>query len=367
MNNYKIEGPSFDLTIVPSEGESFNACCTDQRFCDFLTWASGPAGAAVRALDPDFQHLDSVDEGIYFSDHRALLEKCIESGLLLHAIQEDDRWNIPNCGSFFWESAATLRGNEFVQLWKRVSGEPGVLHGITGPGVTPSSIFVEMSLWSRLVEDLDNGSTETSKVFDVPRTMSFVYLDVSDFSQYSPIEQALIINSINSLSRRAPNAALANLDESFEGIKARLCIGDGYIFCFEDPMFATFFAGVLASQIELGVARKTISVEFHFRMGVHTGPVFHFWDPGRDSWNYIGEGINGGSRVLESIGKDVDDVLFLSAEVRQQLVAGRAHCVPYPQILKTLINRGRRKDKHGNVWRVYELNHPQFAELLHML
>ena len=50
------------------------------------------------------------------------------------------------------------------------------------------------------------------------------------------------------------------------------------------------------------------------------GPVYTFWDTGRGAWNYIGEGINGGNRVLGVIGKDQDDVVFVSAEVRQELI-----------------------------------------------
>ena len=76
-----------------------------------------------------------------------------------------------------------------------------------------------------------------------------------------------------------------------------LCIGDGYIFVFDDSVSATYFAAFLAQLVESMISNKRI-VEFHFRMGVHVGKVFGFYDIGRDGWNYVGDGINGGNRVL---------------------------------------------------------------------
>jgi class 3 adenylate cyclase len=139
--------------------------------------------------------------------------------------------------------------------------------------------------------------------------------------------------------------------------EAMLCIGDGYIFVFEAPLTATYFAAYLAHLIELSVARKRLPVNFHFRIGIHVGEVYTFWDPGRDNWNYIGAGINGGNRVLSAIEKHYDDILYVSGEVREAIMADRN--VPWmaPEVLKCLHNRGRQLDKHGNPWRVYELNH----------
>jgi class 3 adenylate cyclase len=150
-----------------------------------------------------------------------------------------------------------------------------------------------------------------------------------------------VINSIvgivgqQSLWAGGPGKALAALE-------ARMCIGDGYIFVLKDPMHAVYFAAYLAHLIEVLVARKITPVEFHFRMGVHVGPVYCFWDPGRENWNYIGDGINGGQRVLGAIGKETDDVLFISVQVRQALTASDKGDSPYRQILAALQNRGRR-------------------------
>src|SRR5262249_23940664 len=105
------------------------------------------------------------------------------------------------------------------------------------------------------------------------------------------------------------------------------------------------------------VANEQLPVDFHFRAGVHVGEVYRFWDPGRRHWNYIGSGINGGNRVLAAVGKEQDDVVFISSQVRQAIPAMRPRDTNAPPILECLINRGRKADKHGNPWRVYELNH----------
>ena len=91
------------------------------------------------------------------------------------------------------------------------------------------------------------------------------------------------------------------------------------------------------------------------------GPVYLFWDPGRKDWNYIGEGINGGMRVLEAVGKEKDDVVFISGEVREQLQAGFRQG-GYGLLIKSCLqNRGRRQDKHKEYRRVYELSHTQLC------
>jgi hypothetical protein len=69
--------------------------------------------------------------------------------------------------------------------------------------------------------------------------------------------------------------------------EAKLCIGDGYIFVFQDALNAVQFAGQLARLIEVMGAKRLLPVEFHFRMGIHTGEVYCFWDSGRNGWNYI--------------------------------------------------------------------------------
>jgi class 3 adenylate cyclase len=87
--------------------------------------------------------------------------------------------------------------------------------------------------------------------------------------------------------------------------------------------------------------------------------VYRFWDRwGQEShdgrWNYIGDGITVGERVLSVI-KDADDIIYLSAETRQALMDDKRQSsfvgIPWLQ------NRGRRADKRRSLRRVYEVNH----------
>jgi hypothetical protein len=205
-----------------------------------------------------------------------------------------------------------------------------------------------------LVRDDNNGIRRVSS-WPIERT--FVYLDVSDFSKEYAGRQVFIINSIVHIVGEPDHWDISDGLIAKKGLEAQICIGDGYIFVFKDALNATVFAGYLAGLIELLAATDKLYVDFHFRIGVHAGPVYSFWDPGRNDWNYIGEGINGGKRVLSAIGKNTDDVVFVSGAVRRILTAANVGKVEASRILKCLHNRGRKADKHGNLWRVYELNH----------
>jgi class 3 adenylate cyclase len=88
---------------------------------------------------------------------------------------------------------------------------------------------------------------------------------------------------------------------------------------------------------------------------VHSGPVFRFWDGA--SWNYVGKGINEGARIVEAIGKDQDDVVFISSETRDQIIREEERDAIFNPTDEFLHNRGRRRDKHGEFRRVYEVNH----------
>ena len=192
-----------------------------------------------------------------------------------------------------------------------------------------------------------------------------MYADISDFSKFSPGQQVLVINSLIAITEDR-NLWWAPGHEVFKAWKsrqARLCIGDGYIFVFMDGIAATAFASYLAQLIETRVAQRKLPVEFHFRIGIHVGPVYRFWDVGREGWNYIGDGITGGQRVLSAVGKDADDVVFISSAVRQQIFAAKLETTFYRKMRSEMVNRGRRKDKHGNPWRVYEVNHTSLTAI----
>jgi hypothetical protein len=61
------------------------------------------------------------------------------------------------------------------------------------------------------------------------------------------------------------------------------------------------------------------------------------------------------------VGKDQDDVVFVSGQVYEWLTAEDRGQPPHHQIVKALRNRGRKADKHGNLWRVYEVDHTGLA------
>lgn len=73
------------------------------------------------------------------------------------------------------------------------------------------------------------------------------------------------------------------------------------------------------------------------------------------------DGINGGQRVL-SIIKDADDIVFVSSQVRERIREMYTGDKEFKKRLENLYNRGRRKAKHGQMWRVYELNHTSLCE-----
>ena len=224
-----------------------------------------------------------------------------------------------------------------------------------------SNLAVLASEWARINSDLADQDSDVRHVSSLPVIRCFLYFDISDFSQYAAFEQALIINSLNALVGDAQlwDGASADLYRCF---KTALCIGDGYIFVFDEPVEAVLFAAHLAMMIEKQLAIGALPVEFHFRMGAHVGPTYSFWETGREGWNYVGDGINGGNRVLVAVGKDQDDVVFISSAVRSTVHAATTRDTSLVVILNALTNRGRKSDKHGRPWRVYELNHVELCE-----
>jgi class 3 adenylate cyclase len=218
----------------------------------------------------------------------------------------------------------------------------------------PDSVVVDVK---NMIPDEDR---EARRITSLPITRTFVCLDVSDFSKYTPGEEALIINSIVSILSQEHNWRNAG-SVVRTAHEAMMCIGDGYIFVFREAIKGAYFAAYVAQLIEALVARRKLPVDFHFRIGVHVGEVYSFWDPGRQDWNYIGEGINGGNRVLSAIDKGYDDQVFVSGDVRKAIMASPDADFEYKKLLANLHNRGRRPDKHGRPWRVYELNHTAFC------
>jgi class 3 adenylate cyclase len=235
------------------------------------------------------------------------------------------------------------------------SAEVAQTDGIVGE---ESSLWIPEELDRDLTAELEDEASEVRRLSTWPIRRAFVYTDVSDFSRFPPGQQVLMVNGLAAIVRRHEFwKGDAHAERAVADLEVMLCIGDGYIFVFKDPAHATYFAAHLAALIELLGARTLLPVEIHFRMGVHVGPVYCFWDVGRNDWNYIGEGINGGQRVMSVIGRETDDVIFISSRVRHDLLAAADGEGLARLILSNTQNRGRRQDKQGKPWRVYEVNH----------
>jgi class 3 adenylate cyclase len=333
-------------------------------------------GGAEREVDPQAEYVDAFlraaanqelhsvrgnpwlpPTAILFETKDELVAYCKDRVVKLIARQED-----PGPGALgHGRSAQTPQGTgQIFNLLVAMAPWPGsAMEGLVdGIGSAESNIWVPDSLDGLLAAELADEASDIRRLSTWPIRRVFVYVDISDFSEFQPGQQALMVTALTGLVHRRdfwqgdPDA-----DRALGDLEAMLCLGDGYIFVFKSPMHATYFAAHLAALIEMLVARELVPVEIHFRMGVHVGPVYCFWDPGRGGWNYIGAGINGGQRVLSAIGKETDDVLFISSQVRQALLAQSEEEPTARLILANAQNKGRRRDKHGNPWRAYEVNH----------
>ena len=91
---------------------------------------------------------------------------------------------------------------------------------------------------------MQDPKSELPKVTDLPIERTFAYLDISDFSTYPAGHEAAIMKTLvgivndDSLWRRG-----GGLNREPETM---LCIGDGYIYAFKDPLAATYFTAYLA-------------------------------------------------------------------------------------------------------------------------
>lgn len=297
-----------------------------------------------------------------FSKHPDEVSKfCETNGFMLHVSPEyDPNTQLPTGRMALMAKDA---GSQRHQLMKCTAAAEGVQYLVdTRSGLIPSPTngFVTTNLLALLNNQLQDEDSDTRRYSSLPITRTFGYFDISDFSTYPPGQQALILRSLITLMEsarwnRGPHA------HAGKHLVDRICIGDGYILVFDDAKWGAVYAALFAEMIQASVDGQQLPVSFHFRAGVHVGPVLCFRDPGRDNeWNYIGEGINGGQRILAAIGKDLDDVVFLSSNVHQRIHmdAKSASATTFDRaLLAATSNRGRHKDKHGQHWRVYWLNH----------
>jgi class 3 adenylate cyclase len=336
-----------DGAVTEAVGGPFSVTDDGPELQELRTWYSG---RFQRPFDP---HLRLPPESHVFLHPEPLVDFCKKAGFLLHCLPPGD----------FTAGDPIYPDNPLRALfmtWAR-KGVPG--QSDNQQGTTPHSLdwWVPPEVLEVLNQALRDEGSSVRRVSSWPIVRTFVYLDISDFSKFSPLEEALVINSLVWLVDQG-QFWLGDAAGLPGKIEARMCIGDGYIFVFREAMEATYFAAYLAHLIEVAAANDRLPVSFHFRMGVHVGPVYTFWDPGRRDWNYIGDGINGGNRVLSAIDKGSDDMLYVSSEVRQKLMASSGRFQHFARLLRHLHNRGRREDKHRRPWRVYEVGHAAVCE-----
>jgi hypothetical protein len=326
----------------------------NQEYLDFLHWNS--------IQDAPNRLICALQNIQFFNNVPAVVEHFKRSGSLMYTdrhqvndhdkhISIDTRIAVNSIQSFcvINKAAPFPHHPEYVQGGFSATETSGFA-GIT------ASVAVTNETYTALNEQLKNEESDVRRVSSWTVERCFVYLDVSDFSKMPAGHQVLVINSIVHAVRTDKYWKMPVARETRSDIRAQMCIGDGYIYVLKDPLKAAFFAAYLANLIEILIANNRLPIDFHFRMGAHVGHVYSFYDPGRKNWNYIGDGINGGNRVLAAVGKDTDDVVFISAQLRKKILAG-PRPVHFPDILGNAPNRGRKADKHGNPWRVYEINH----------
>jgi class 3 adenylate cyclase len=342
------------LSISHSDGTKLQPDEASQEFCDFLTWFCKEPRPTPAA------EFDSLPKGALFTESiQQLVNHCKQYGVLLHVHQDKEFEAHKQKLCFLPEVGARSERNDnnlwFWQLCPAKSAPERSVASFTESGVygERGAISITRQLLEDMNRQLHNEDADVRKISTKPVERTFVYFDISDFSKYPPGQQALIINALTSLADVSRPWPLITKDPR-EHYERSLCIGDGYIFVFKNPGPAVFFAAYLAFQVERAGAKREI-VGFHFRAGVHSGPVFRFWDGA--SWNYVGKGINEGARIVEAIGKDQDDVVFISSETRDQIIREEERDAIFNPTDEFLHNRGRRRDKHGEFRRVYEVNH----------
>jgi class 3 adenylate cyclase len=320
-----------------------------REYKEFLDWNS-------TQLNPlDVTPFVVPKTSFYFADREQLIAHCKRFGIML--FDTGCTWSP---GELAVAKTAMMRDNKIACLLYKAVPAIKISRSFHS-GITSefSNIWIDQELHAAIKAELPDEDSPIRRLSSWPIRRTFVYIDVSDFSKFPSGQQALVINSIVRVVDDELSWGGQMGSECQKGIEAKICIGDGYIFVFKEPVVAACFAGWLAFIIErhLALGHDILPVEFHFRMGVHVGDVFCFWDPGRDRWNYIGDGINGGQRVLAAAGKEKDDVVYVSDKVRRAIEAARSDGPPSPELSSNLHNRGRHADKHNNYWRIYEMSH----------
>jgi hypothetical protein len=352
----------------------FRICDSDSRrvpidplsaeFGKLITWA-----AAQLPTDFGFKGFEGIQPNYhYFCDESSIIEFCKRRGITLHAhpgscpqLSRSHIFDLLfNDEIEVAESITNDRLIRFVGLKAAVSdrNNHNTENDIDFQESRDIAFYASAQILAQLEGHLSDETHEITCLAAIPIERTFVYVDVSEFSKHSVGEQLAIIKALIAVSNEEDYWSQRQVSDVRNELCASICIGDGYIYVFRTPATATFFAACLANLIEARIAAGSL-IEFHFRMSVHTGPVYRFWDRGKDpldgKWNFIGRGITDGQRVLEAMGKQKDDVVYVSADTRKRMRVNA-------EDIEWLVNRGRFRDKHGEMRRLYELEHTGWVQ-----
>lgn len=355
MPNYQIkrDGDYLESVIDADIGMDVPFDPSSKEYCRFIEWVRSQPHNTARSFGP------SPDSCKFYCTLEEVLSHCKDKSTLLVAFGKD-RHAYTDSITFVHATNASVRGSKtgtrdivFHGL-STITSNPSrgsANNGLNILQTTTPSLYISESLHELLVRELSREGSEIQCASTQVVDRSFVYLDVSDFSQHTAPEQLAIITFLTRLGTNWPG----NNESSsfFSAFESSICIGDGYIYVFREAKDAAMCAACMASLIERMIADGAL-IDFHFRIGVHTGEVYRFWDGSR--WNYVGKGVTGGSRVLNAAGKEKDDVVYLSGETRKR-IAATPHLEQIFVATPWLRNIGRHKDKHGEMWRLYEVDH----------
>jgi class 3 adenylate cyclase len=348
----------------------------DQAFADFLTCYAADTNYATA------HNLQVIPAGMYFCDKAILLCHLAKQRVQLsttrmatgasHLSVVSPKIAAPGHGHRTFEMCEVQAANgdkrpaRFYELFQTHVDVLSHAGQSDTPLVLDPRVFISCALYEELNGDLVDENSDIRRMSDLPIMRTFVYIDISGFSKVHATAQVKIINEMMKLYE----AEYARLDGGFHSaptsskIEAQLCIGDGYILVFKSAWLAATFAAVFAAKLD-SFGTKGRMPAIHFRIGIHTDTVYRFrdaYDDEHSRWNYSGLGIIGSQRVLSLIGPDMDDVILMSADTRSAMM-NEMSCEPEFNIIRHLVNRGSRRDKHGKVWRVYELSYSVFLQV----
>lgn len=187
---YEVTVEDGKVVSVRTNGRQIDIGQSSQEFCDFLSWASRQPKSVVA----EYAVPSPTD---YFADCSKLVEHCKKCGVMLTANDgyTDDQIS-------FDDTMASVGSASFSLLYRCVVPPPRWHMHMTPSGVIPEDrprIWVTRSVFDALQQDILDEDSEVRKITAVPVERTFVYLDISDVSQYPPAQQALAVNALGQI------------------------------------------------------------------------------------------------------------------------------------------------------------------------